>query len=192
VSATPLRGGLTQALGAHVNTVANVKKRHELAVMEAALAEHNRLHDLALTIVSRPDPPDAILSDGSATTWMEHTDAFFSGEWARDLTTHAANVRHMPMEQRGYFEPDAQLAGAFCRCVIDKAGKTTYASCIAHYGPGILVVGLESPWLDEETIHEINRAWAELGSPDISSTFRYVYLGYRDNSGNHARVWLGT
>ena len=183
---------LNTALGALLNTVANVKDRHELAVLNAALAEHNRLHNLALTIVGRPDPPDAILSDGSTTTWMEHTDAFFSGDWARDLTTHAADVAHRPMEQRGYFEPDAQLADAFCRCVLDKAGKATYAGCIAQYGPGILVVGLESPWLDEDTIREINEAWAALGSPDISATFAHVYLGYRDDSGNRATAWPGT
>ena len=174
-----------------LNTVANVKDRHELAVLSAALVEHNRLHGSALEIVARPDPPDAILSDGSTTTWMEHTDAFFSGDWARDLTTHAAAVIHRPMEQRGYFEPDAQLAGAFCNGVLDKAGKATYAGCIAQYGPGILVVGLESPWLDEDTIREINEAWAELGSPDISATFAHVYLGYRDASGNRATAWPG-
>lgn len=174
-----------------MNTVAEVKKRHELAVLKAGLAEHNRMYGSALIIVDRPDPPDAILSDGTTTMWMEHTDAFFSGEWARDLTTHAAAVAHRPMKQRGYFDPDAQLASAFCNCVIEKAGKTTYSNCVAQYGPGILVVGLESPWLDEETIHEINRAWAELGNPDISSTFGHVYLGYRDVSGNRAIAWPG-
>lgn len=175
-----------------MNTIPEIKDKHELAVMEAALAEHNRLHGSALAIVSRPDPPDAILSDGATTTWMEHTDAFFSGEWARDLTTHAASVAHRPMEQRGYLEPDAQLAGAFCKCLLDKAGKSTYAEYVEQYGPGILVVGVESPWLDEDTIHEINRAWTELGKPDISATFGHVYFGYRDQAGNRATVWLST
>lgn len=85
-----------------MNTIADIKKRHELAVMRAALAEHNRLYGLALVIVDQPDPPDAILSDGTTTTWLEHTDAFFWGDRARDLNTHAADVTHRPMEQRGY------------------------------------------------------------------------------------------
>lgn len=174
------------------NTVAEVKEKHELAVLKAALAEHNRLHGSTLELVDQPDPPDAILSDGHTTTWMEHTDAFFSGEWARDLTTSAASVAHKPMEQRGYFEPDAQLAAEFCRGVLEKAGKSTYAACIAQYGPGILVVGLESPWLDEDTLHEIDKAWADLGKPDISATFSHVYLGYRDKDGNRALAWTNT
>ena len=65
---------------------AEIQDAHELAVLAAGLAEHNRLHGLALQVVSRPDPPDAILSDGSTTTWMELTDAFFSEAWARDLS----------------------------------------------------------------------------------------------------------
>lgn len=160
--------------------------------MNAALVEHNRLHGISLQIVGRPDPPDAILSDGDATTWMEHTDAFFSGEWARDLITYAAAASHRPMEQRGYFEPDAQLAAQFCRVVIEKSRKTTYRDCITQYGPGILVIGLESPWVCENTIRMINDAWDILGNPDISATFAYVYLGYRINSVNVAMAWLPT
>ncbi|WP_127170128.1 hypothetical protein [Xanthomonas sp. BRIP62415] len=175
-----------------MNTVANVKKRHELAVLNAALAEHNKLHGSVLEIISRPAPPDAALSDGSTTTWMEHTDEFFSGDWARGLTTHVADVVHRPMEQRGYFEPDAQLAAAFCKCVLDKDGKVTYSANIVQYRPGVPVIGIESPWLDDDTIREINEASTELGTPDISGTFAHVYLGYRDASGNRAAVWAGT
>ncbi|MCW1979701.1 hypothetical protein [Xanthomonas campestris] len=160
-----------------MNTVANVKKRHEFAVLNAAMAEHNKLHGSVLEIISRPDPPDAVLSDGSTATWTEHTDAFFSGDWARDLTTYAAVVVHRPMEQRGYFEPDAQLAAAFCKCVLDKDGKATYSASIVKYGQGIFVIGIESPWLDDGTIREINEAWTELGTPDISGIFAHVYLG---------------
>ena len=175
-----------------MNSVAANKKKHELVVLNAALAEHNRLHGLALQIVGQPDPPDAILSDGSMTTWIEHTDALYSADWARDLNTYAANVPHRPMEQGGYVEPDAQLAEAFCRGVLDKASKSTYAPFVAKFGPGILVVGLESPWLDQDTIGEINAAWAAQGSPDISATFAHVYLGFRDKSGNRAVLWTGT
>lgn len=175
-----------------MSTPAKIKEEHEVAVLHAALAKHNRLHGLELKIVDRPEPPDAILSDGNATTWIEHTDAFFSHEWARDLTTNAASVVHVPMEQRGYAEPDAQLAAVFCDRVIEKAAKKSYASLVSQYGPGILVVGLESPWLDSDTIEEINRAWAQRGAPDLSATFRYVYLGYRDKDGNHAELWSST
>lgn len=171
---------------------AAIQDAHELAVLEAALAEHNRLHGLFLEVVSRPDPPDAILSDGKTTTWLELTDAFFSAEWARDLNSHAASEEHMPMRSGPYMDMDAQLAARFCDLVCKKAAKTSYKPFIAKYGPGILVVGLESPWLDDETLLEITRKWAELGKPNISATFSHVYLGYRNGEGNCAMAWSHT
>ena len=150
---------------------AAIQKAHELAVLNAAVEEHNRAHGLRLEVVERPDPPDAILSDGTITTWLELTDAFFSGDWARDLFSHAADEPHRPMREGGYADMDAQLATRFCELVCDKASKDSYKPFIATYGPGILVVGLESPWIGDETIAAIDREWAARGKPDISNTF---------------------
>jgi hypothetical protein len=171
---------------------AETKSKHETAVLDAALAEHNRIHGLALAVVDRPDPPDAILSDGATTTWLEVTDAFFSVDWAKDLFSYASSEAHKPMAEGGYAEPDAQLASNFCDLLLQKSGKNSYASVISAYGPGILVVGLESPWLGSGTVEAIDREWAARSRPDISSTFQYVYLGYRDNGVNHAVAWAGT
>ena len=168
---------------------AQVKSAHELAVLSAGLAEHNRIHNLKLSVIYQPDPPDAILSDGSITTWMELTDAFFSPEWARDLSSYAADEQHKPMKKGHYMGMDAQLASAFCEIVVQKSQKSSYKPFITQYGPGILVVGLESPWLSDETIDEIDSEWANRGNPDISATFSHVYIGYRNASGNHAFKW---
>jgi len=175
-----------------MNTRAEVKRKHETAVLNAALTEHNRLHGLALEVVDRPDPPDAILSDGNSTTWLEVTDAFFSPEWAQDLSGFASAEVHRPMQQVGYAEPDAQIASNFCNLVLRKASKASYAGVISTYGPGILVVGLESPWLDSDTIEAIDLEWAARGKPDISSAFQHVYFGYRKNGANYASLWAGT
>jgi hypothetical protein len=168
---------------------AEVKSAHELSVLRAGLAEHNRIHNLSLSVISQPDPPDAILSDGLITTWMELTDAFFSPEWARDLNSYATDEQHKPMAKGLYMNMDAQLASAFCEIVIHKYQKSSYKPFIAEYGPGILVVGLESPWLGDDTIDEIDREWASRGNLDISETFSHVYIGYRNASGNHAFKW---
>lgn len=168
---------------------ADVKDAHELAVLHAALAEHNKIHGLRLTVVSRPDPPDAILSDGNITTWMEHTDAFVFTAWAKDLISYAADEEHIPMIKGPYMDMDAQLAGEFCDLVCKKAGKASYEPFISQYGPGILVVSLESPWLSDDTIDEIDDEWANRGNPDISRAFTHVYLGYRNEKGNHAIKW---
>ena len=102
---------------------AEIQKAHELAVLTAGLAEHNRLHDLSLKVISRPDPPDAILSDGSITTWMELTDAFFSEAWARDLSSFTSIKGHEPMARGAYMNMDMQLAVNFCDLLVKKATK---------------------------------------------------------------------
>lgn len=122
---------------------AAIQKAHEIAVLNAGLAEHNRLHGLNLSVISRPDPPDAILSDGLITTWMELTDAFYSKEWARDLSSYGSIKGHKPMGSGGYVDMDRQFAENFCDLVQQKAAKKSYLPFVQKYGPGILVVGLE-------------------------------------------------
>jgi len=76
--------------------------------------------------------------------------------------------------------------------VLEKFNKKSYKPVVNQYGPGILVVGIESPWLDEETLQAINEKWAELGSPDLSSVFRWVYIGLRLGGENKATLWNPT
>lgn len=168
---------------------AEVQDAHESSVLAAAIEEHNRIHGLCMKVILRPDPPDAILSDGSTTTWMEHTDAFFSADWARDLNSKAADEPHQPMAKGVYVDMDARFANVFCDRLITKAAKSSYKSWLEQYGPGIIVVGLESPWLDDETLNAIDEQWTALGNPDVSSTFAHVYLGYRNGNGNKALKW---
>lgn len=165
---------------------AAIQDAHELAVLRDGLAEHNRVYDLNLTITSRPDPPDAILSDGLSTTWMEVTDAFFSERWAMDLSSHASIKGHKPMARGLYIDMDKQFAVNFCDLLTKKAVKKSYKPLIQKYGPGILVVGLESPWLDSETLDAIDEEWVGRGNPNISATFAHVYLRHR---GSHTFAW---
>ncbi|HCY64631.1 MAG TPA: hypothetical protein DHV59_17780 [Oxalobacteraceae bacterium] len=168
---------------------AEIQDAHELAVLSAGLSEHNRVHGLNLVVISRPDPPDAILSDGFITTWMELTDAFFSSEWAMDLSSYTSIKGHKPMKPGLYVDMDKQLAGNFCNLLEQKVDKKSYKPFVQQYGPGILVVGLESPWLDSDTIDAIDEEWLARGNPDISGTFAHVYLRFRSGSGNHAFSW---
>lgn len=169
----------------------NRKQQHELAVIQAALREHNSIYACDLKVMSRPDPPDAILSNGDYTTWLEHTDAFFSEGWARALGSSVAfNPSPDDIEVELSVDVNKQLAIVFCQRVLDKNNKESYKESISQYGPGILVVGLESPWLNKKILKEINQKWRQLGKPDISATFNHVYIGYRDKHGmNHAIEW---
>lgn len=169
-----------------------INSKHEGAVIDAALLAHNEQMGTAFQVESRPDPPDAILVDGSQRTWMEHTDAFYPG-WAEDLTSYAASDKiHRPIRNGLHMDMDNQVAEAFVTIVIEKLNNQSYKSAVNQYGPGILVVGLESPWLDEETVQAINEHWAQIGRPDISSVFRWVYIGFRLGGENKATLWKPT
>jgi hypothetical protein len=175
-----------------MTTRREINSKHEGAVIGAALHAHNERMGAAFQVESRPDPPDAILVDGNQRTWLEHTDAFYPG-WAEDLTSYAASDKiHRPMRRGLHMDMDNQVAEVFAKVVIEKFKNKSYQSAINQYGPGILVVGIESPWFDDETVHAINEHWAERGSPDLSSVFRWVYLGFRLGGENKATLWKPT
>lgn len=175
-----------------MTTRREINSKHEGAVIGAALLAHNEHVGRAFQVESRPDPPDAILVDGNQRTWMEHTDAFYPG-WAEDLTSYAAADKvHRPMRKGRHMDMDNQVAEVFVEAVLGKFNNKSYKPAVNQYGPGILVVGIESPWLDGETVQAINEKWAEIGSPDLSTVFRWVYLGFRLGGENKATLWKPT
>lgn len=87
---------------------------------------------------------------------------------------------------------DQKLAEEFCTVVLKKIANPAYAAFVGEFGPGILVVGLESPWLSDETIAAISIMWLARGETRLADVFAYVYLGYRTNGDNHAIFWQPT
>ena len=169
-----------------------INPKHENAVIDAAIAAHNKRIGANFSVDSRPDPPDAILIDEHTKTWIEHTDAFYP-EWAEDLTSFAASDKeHKPMRKGLHVGMDSIFADEFVQVVLSKINKISYKPFIESMGKGILVVGLESPWLSDETIQAINDKWKEIGSPDTTVTFSCIYLGFRSNGKNEAKLWSCT
>jgi len=158
-------------------------------MLHDALEKHNRLHGLSLRVASRPDPPDAIITDGELTTWIELTDAFVSPEWAQDLSSNGSIKGHTPMASGGFMDMDMQFAENFCNLLEHKARKQSYAPIVSKLGPGILVIGLESPWLDGETMDDMEKVWMARGAPDISGTFEFVYVRHRAATGAIVLPW---
>ncbi len=172
-----------------MTTRREIKAKHEAAVISAAVHAHNRRVGSVFQVESMPDPPDAILSDGCKRMWLEHTDAFYPG-WAEHLTSYAASDKeHRPMRKGLHMDMDNIFADAFLSVVLKKLKNKSYTTLVEKLGPGILVVGLESPWLNAETFQAINNKWVESGSPELFSVFEWVYLGYRDDGKNVAIPW---
>lgn len=105
-------------------------------------------------VISRPHPlpPEAIVKSDERTTWIEVTDAFHSDEFAQDLYSYATvGEKHKPMGPGPYVDMDAQTAARFADLLKKKLSKQSYAEPYAKYGPGILLVGMQSPWFDHHT-----------------------------------------
>ncbi|MBV7542039.1 hypothetical protein [Acidovorax sp. sic0104] len=169
-----------------------IQVAHEAAVLAATVAEHNRRHGLKLGVVSQPSTPDAILSDGTFTTWLEITDAFHSPEWAQSLSSHNSIKGHVPMKSGLYSDPDGALASSACERLLHKATKASYGAVICQYGPGILVVNLQSPWLNDDSLVVLHEEWCKRGSPSVAGTFAHVYIRCGSESGAPVLPWPGT
>ena len=171
-------------------TARQVKKRNELAVLKAAIHAHNQRVCRSYEIIERPDPPDAIIEDEMGTTWIEHTNAFFSREWAQDLQTFPGpEEKRVAMPSGPYGGMDHQLALAVRAAIVAKAGNPKYQPVIEKDGPGILVVGLESPWLDTHSFEEIYRLFETRPVDGIGTVFSSIYLGSRIDGVNVA-TWF--
>lgn len=165
-----------------------IKAKHETAVINAAVSAHNKCTCSKFQVESLPDPPDAILTNRYTRIWLEHTDAFYPG-WAEDLTSYAASDKeHRPMRKGLHMDMDNIFAEVFVEVVIKKINNRLYPPLVDKFGPGILVVGLESPWISSDTFQTLNNKWIEIGNPELFSFFRWVYLGFRDDDNKNLAI----
>lgn len=172
-----------------MSTWRHLKPIHERAVLDAALRAHNARFNCSLEIVATPDPPDAIAADGQFNVWLEHTDVFYPG-WAEDLTSLAASNRdHKPIHAGIHVDIDSVVATKYCNSVLSKVQNPEYAPFISKYGPGILAVGLETPWLSQDTVDAVNFEWDRRESMSVEQVFSHIYLCYRTGGINHAVLW---
>ena len=132
-----------------------VKDCHEESVL-SSFKEHLRSQGKILTIMERPDPPDAIVKIDHNITWIEITDAFLNGNHARSLTSYAADdTEHVPSEETFIFEPDQVFLGEVVNVINKKYEKATITDAYKTHGSGILLVGLYSPFVDRGEIVDI-------------------------------------
>jgi hypothetical protein len=73
------------------------KDVHEGSVLEI-LKNHFASLNEVIEVISKPEPPDAIITINGNTTWIEITDAFFRPELAESIATQVANDKtHKPV-----------------------------------------------------------------------------------------------
>jgi len=159
-----------------------VQDKHEKFLVDAFIAWWTSKTGEQFTVISRPHPfpPEAIVKSDHRTTWVEVTDAFHSDDWAQDLYSDATPEEdHKPMGPGPFCGMDAQHAERFAALLKKKLSKKSYASPYQKHGPGILLVGMQSPWFDGDTCDLMRDACRKTDWSTDLGYFSHVYISFR-------------
>ncbi|EIW90549.1 hypothetical protein AGRI_01730 [Alishewanella agri BL06] len=162
----------------------DIQPAHEIAVLESFKIFLSK-EGCDLKVLSRPDPPDAIVDIDGNTTWIEISDAFQNSEWARSITTYAADDKvHIPGGNGLTLNPDEASINIVTKVILNKYDKKTMNSIMAQHGPGILLVGMYTPMtFPEDVIEQAGHEILEVIS-SRKQIFGAIYL-YRNSFGSH-------
>ena len=152
-----------------------VKDAHEKSVIDSFtryLAKAGR----TLTVHSYPDPPDAMVQLDDQPTWIEVTDAFIGSDFARSLTSYAADdMVHIPTERKAIIDPDARFAEVVRSVVEKKYTKASIGTIYRSDGAGVLLVGLYSPLLGSQEIADLVQCVSEMRK-QRDGRFKEIYV----------------
>ena len=141
-------------------------------------------------VISRPNPPEAVVRSDRRTTWLEVTDAFHSPEWAEDLYCHATpGENHKPMGPGPYAGMDQQTGARFTALLKKKLSKQSYANAYAEYGPGMLLMGMQSPWFDGNTCEMMEEICRETDWSTDRGYFSHVFISFRSMNRQEFEEW---
>ena len=163
----------------------DLKSVHEDAVLRQFKA-HLESNGGRLEILERPEPPEAIVELDGNSTWIEVTDAFLDKDHAIGLTSYAADdVNHVPDDGRLVLEPDATFSAVLQSVISAKYDKATMQSISESNGPGILLVGVFTPFTTAEAVaHEEADSVARLVAQKPVQVFSTIYV--YEGTGNRA------
>ncbi|MBD8697040.1 hypothetical protein [Stenotrophomonas sp. CFBP 13718] len=133
---------------------------------------------ISLDILERPEPPEAIVKLNGEVTWIEITDAFLDQDHAISLTSAAADdMAHISDDGRLVCDPDAMFSSVLHSVISAKYEKASMRSIANDLGPGILLVGVFTPFTTAEVVsHEESGAIAELVSSNSIAVFKAIYV----------------
>lgn len=154
----------------------DLKEAHEDAVLTQFKA-HLENNGRRLDILDRPEPPEAIADLDGERIWIEITDAFLDRDHAIGLTSYASDdVDHIPDDGRIIVEPDATFSRVLLSVIEAKYEKATMQKIAEMNGPGILLVGVFTPFATAEAIAQDEAASvAKLVTSKPVSVFNTIY-----------------
>lgn len=152
-----------------------VKDAHEKSVI-GSFTRYLAGVGRTLTVHSYPDPPDAMVELDSQRTWIEVTDAFIGSDFARSLTSYAADdMVHFPTERKVILDPDARFIEVVQSVVEKKYMKASISNIYRSNGAGVLLVGLYSPFLGSEERAEVVQCLSEIRK-QRDGRFKEIYV----------------
>lgn len=167
-----------------------IKQQHERAVVRDFLDWLNVRRKTQFKVIEEPDPPEAIIRSVRTTCWIEVVDAFWSDEYAQDLTSFATPGEvHKPIRPGVYGSMDSTFARRFVKALAGKLRKRSYLPCFKQYGPGYLIISIQFPWFNADTIGEVKKLWLSGRPWPDQGYFKEVYIAFPSMNKRAFRQW---
>jgi hypothetical protein len=161
-----------------------IRQAHERAVVDDFVRWLNQTTGSNWTVSEHSDPPDAIITDGYTTSWVEHADLYRDWKEARSEMSFVVPVKaHIPHPNQPVYDPDRQIADAFMELLQDKLSKNSYRSVHGRYGQGFLVISERDQLFGNDTIAVISRVTDEKCISGDLGYFGKIYLAFRVSHG---------
>lgn len=168
-----------------------IKKSHERAIIKEFLDWTNMRRRTKYSVISEPDPPDAIIHSARKTTWIEVADVFWTDSFAQDKFSYVTpGEHHRPMHPGPYQNMDMEFAKRFIEVVGKKLSKASYALVYQRYGPGILVLCIHHPWFDGYTIEAMNDLCRGTTMKEVFPYIGEVYIMFSSLNRARFRKWI--
>jgi len=174
-----------------------IKEQHELSVLTSFISFLSTDGKDA-QLIARPDPPDAIVTIDGRKTWIEITDAYFSEEVAKRITAFTANNKSITnvntevnREVNGFlkncnsYATEASYSDTLLNVILGKFSKATIKNIALTQGPGILLVGIYSPYATAEELIISESKKINTAIQDQAQLFTHIYI-YQNNENGHS------
>ena len=157
----------------------DVKECHENAVLKNFMV-YLEARGVDVELLCKPDPPDAVVKIDERKSWIEITDVFVDDKLAESITSGLASDKpHKPVPKTSRFvvEPAQGFGEKLSESISGKYGKMR--NVYDTYGPGILLVGIQTPFSSAECL-SLNK----LKKPENADSKIFSKIFYYDTSGS--------
>ena len=153
-----------------------IQEAHERFHVGLLLRRLKHNHRAEYTVLSEPNPPEAIITTGKRTSWVEVVTAFWNDAYAKDQYSYATpGERHVPVGEGVFMDMTPAFARNFTRAVQGKLSKESYLPFKDRYGPGYLVVAVQFPFFGRDAFDWIEKEWESSQFINLGC-FRSIYL----------------